>query len=101
MLAEKYGKISTYIMDVCAQSSTLLMKVLDDKYQLFQHFEGFRNYMLIGRGDFYAYIISKLEYVYVLALNINVEPTSRNNIQYPSRSMFHNLLLNHKLKSNF
>lgn len=69
MLAEKYSQISTNIMDVCARSSNLLMKVLNDEYQVFQHFEGLRSYMLIGRGDFYAYIIFKLEYVYVLTWN--------------------------------
>lgn len=62
MLADRYSKISKIVSDICTQSSISLMNMLIDKYNLFEHFEGFRNYMLLGRGDFYAYIISQLEY---------------------------------------
>lgn len=61
MLTDKCCKISTIISDSCIQSSALLMEVLIDDYDLFQHFEGFRNYMLLGRGDFYTYVVSELE----------------------------------------
>jgi len=61
MLTDKFSKTSSIISDSCNQSSALLMEVLTGDYNLFQHFEGFRNYMLLGRGDFYIYIIHKLE----------------------------------------
>eukprot|EP00102_Acyrthosiphon_pisum_P013929 XP_008183718.2 PREDICTED: gamma-tubulin complex component 3 homolog [Acyrthosiphon pisum] len=61
MLADKCRKTSTMLSDLCDQSSALLMEVLISDYNLFQQFEGLRNYMLLGRGDFYTYVIHKLE----------------------------------------
>ncbi|XP_022162682.1 gamma-tubulin complex component 3 homolog [Myzus persicae] len=61
MLTDKCSKISTIISETCDQSSALMMEVLINDYNLFQHFEGFRNYMLLGRGDFYTCVIHKLE----------------------------------------
>ncbi|XP_050057726.1 gamma-tubulin complex component 3 homolog isoform X2 [Aphis gossypii] len=61
MLSDKCSKTSKIISDSCDQSSALLMEVLIDDYDLYQHFEGFRNYMLLGRGDFYTYVIHELE----------------------------------------
>jgi len=61
MLTDKFSKTSTIISDLCNQSSALLIEVLIHDCNLFQLFEGFRNYMLLGRGDFYTYVIHKLE----------------------------------------
>lgn len=61
MLSDKCSKTSKIISDSCDQSSALLMEVLIDDYDLYQYFEGFRNYMLLGRGDFYTYVIHELE----------------------------------------
>jgi len=61
MFTHNCSKISTIISNLCDQSSALLMEVLIGDYDLFQHFEGFRNYILFGRGDFYTYIVQKLE----------------------------------------
>lgn len=63
-LADKYSRASTIVSDAVDQSSALIVGVLIDKYDMFLHFEGFRNYMLFGRGDFYTYIIFKLEYAH-------------------------------------
>jgi len=65
MLADKRSRPSMIVTDMCAQTSVLLMDVLKTKYNLFECFEGFRNYMLLGRGDFYNYVISKLECVFI------------------------------------
>jgi len=61
MLANKCSRTSTMLSDMCDQSSALLMEVLIGDYNLFQQFEGLRNYMLLGRGDFYTYVIHKIE----------------------------------------
>ncbi|VVC25605.1 Gamma-tubulin complex component protein [Cinara cedri] len=61
MLTDNNSKTSTMLSDAYAESCAVLMEVLINNYDLFLHFEGFRNYMLFGRGDFYAYIISQLE----------------------------------------
>ncbi|XP_060852229.1 gamma-tubulin complex component 3 homolog [Rhopalosiphum padi] len=61
MSSDKCSKTSKIIFDSCDQSSALLMEVLIGDYDLYQHFEGFRNYMLLGRGDFYTYVIHELE----------------------------------------
>ncbi|XP_026804833.1 gamma-tubulin complex component 3 homolog [Rhopalosiphum maidis] len=61
MSSDKCSKTSKIIFDSCDQSSALLMEVLIGEYDLYQHFEGFRNYMLLGRGDFYTYLIHELE----------------------------------------
>lgn len=65
MLADKHSRPSMMVTDMCAQTSVLLLDVLKTKYNLFECFEGFRNYMLLGRGDFYNYVISKLEFVFI------------------------------------
>jgi len=65
-LADKYSITSTIISEVCTQSSAILIDVLKTKYNLFEHFKGFRDYMLLGRGDFYAHIIFELEYDFIL-----------------------------------
>lgn len=62
-LADDYSDASTAVSEIYSQSSALLLEVLVEKYGLFKHFEGLRNYMLWGRGDFYTYIVYKLEYL--------------------------------------
>ncbi|KAL4132123.1 hypothetical protein QTP88_009332 [Uroleucon formosanum] len=61
MLANKCSTTSSMLSDSCDQSSALLLEVLIGDYKLFQQFEGLRNYMMLGRGDFYTYVIHKLE----------------------------------------
>ncbi|XP_050439762.1 gamma-tubulin complex component 3 homolog [Adelges cooleyi] len=55
------GPSSLVVAEACVCTSDLLLETLADEYDLFVHFEGLRNYMLFGRGDFYAYVVYKLE----------------------------------------
>lgn len=60
-LVDEYGRTSAMVSDARTRSSALLLEVLVNRYNLYGQLEGYRDYMLFGREDFYAYVVSELE----------------------------------------
>ncbi|XP_050529136.1 gamma-tubulin complex component 3 homolog [Daktulosphaira vitifoliae] len=54
-------KLSEDLTSIQAQTSILLLEMFVNEFNLFMYFEGLKNYMLFGRGDFYAYVVYKLD----------------------------------------
>lgn len=60
-MLENGSTMSDIISKACIESSTVVLDILKEKFNLFLHFEGLRRYMLLGRGDFVTSLLEVLQ----------------------------------------
>uniref|UniRef100_A0A1B6KZV6 Uncharacterized protein n=1 Tax=Graphocephala atropunctata TaxID=36148 RepID=A0A1B6KZV6_9HEMI len=75
-LAEPASPLAIIIESAFMEASQLVLETLKTQFKLYQNFQGLRQYMLMGQGDFYRYLIQLLE----PELNKNVEQVYQHNL---------------------
>lgn len=60
-MLEQGSIISDMINKACTESSTVVLDILKEQFNLFLHFEGLRRYMLLGQGDFVTSLLEILQ----------------------------------------
>ncbi|XP_046668447.1 gamma-tubulin complex component 3 isoform X2 [Homalodisca vitripennis] len=75
-LAEPASPLAIIIESAFMEASQLVLETLKTQFKLYENFQGLRQYMLMGQGDFYRYLIQLLE----PELNKNVEQVYNHNL---------------------
>ncbi|BES95714.1 gamma-tubulin complex component [Nesidiocoris tenuis] len=59
--ADPRSSLCVMLASVSQETSKLVLDVLVNEFKLFQHFQGLRHYILLGRGDFASYFLELIE----------------------------------------